>query len=84
MILVLNCLSFMIIAGSYLWMYLTAKSTHQAVQRDSRTSDSAMAFRMTLLVATDAACWFPIILLGLLSLAGFTMPSDVRLFHVTY
>ncbi|XP_065211228.1 G-protein coupled receptor GRL101-like [Planococcus citri] len=75
--LFLNFLSFMIIAGSYLWMYLAARNTHRAVQRESRTSDSAMAFRMTLLVATDAACWFPIILLGLLSLAGFTVPPQV-------
>lgn len=74
---VLNFLSFTIIAGSYLWMYLVARNTHRAVQRESHTSESAMAFRMTLLVATDAACWFPIIALGIWSLAGFTVPPQV-------
>lgn len=75
---VLNFLSFTVIAGSYLWMYLVARNTHRAVKRESRTSESAMAFRMTLLVATDAACWIPIILLGFWSLAGFTVPSQVK------
>jgi hypothetical protein len=35
-----------------------------------------MAFRMTLLVATDAACWIPIIILGFWSLAGYTVPPQ--------
>ncbi|KAK7591075.1 hypothetical protein V9T40_002688 [Parthenolecanium corni] len=75
--LFLNFFSFTIIAGSYLWMYFVARNTQRAVQRESHTSESSMAFRMTLLVATDAACWIPIIILGFLSLAGFTMPPQV-------
>lgn len=86
---VLNFFSFTIIAGSYLWMYFVARNTQRAVQRESHTSESSMAFRMTLLVATDAACWIPIIILGFLSLAGFTMPPQVSYrnleeFHNSY
>ena len=44
----------------------------------------AMAWRMTLLVATDAACWVPIIILGLASLAGFTVPPEVFRFLKNY
>lgn len=36
-----------------------------------------MARKMTLIVVTDAACWLPIILLGLLSLAGVIIPPQV-------
>nr|CAD7601553.1 unnamed protein product [Timema genevievae] len=74
---VLNLASFTIIAMGYLWMYVVARTTQQAVKKEQRSSDSAMARRMTLIVATDAACWMPIILLGVLSLWGFTVPPQV-------
>lgn len=75
---VLNMISFGIIAAGYLWMFVAARSTQLAVGRAARRStESAMAWRMTLLVATDAACWVPIIGLGLASLAGFTAPPQV-------
>ncbi|KAG8255521.1 hypothetical protein J6590_090551 [Homalodisca vitripennis] len=71
-------LSFGIIAVGYLWMFVAARSTQLAVTRTARRStESAMAWRMSLLVATDAACWVPIIVLGLASLAGFTVPPQV-------
>ncbi|XKL63724.1 hypothetical protein PGB90_006088 [Kerria lacca] len=75
--LFLNFLSFTIIAASYLWMYYAARNTHRAVLRKHSSSESSMAFRMTLLVATDAACWIPIIILGVWSLAGFKVPPQV-------
>lgn len=75
---VLNLASFSIIALGYLWMYVVARTTQQAVQKEQKTSDSTtMARRMTLIVATDAACWMPIILLGILSLGGITVPPQV-------
>ncbi|KAG8275822.1 hypothetical protein J6590_078377 [Homalodisca vitripennis] len=74
--LFLNLLSFSVIAASYLWMFVAARTTQQAVSRDRRTNEAAMAWRMSLLVATDAACWVPIIGLGLYSLAGFTVPPQ--------
>lgn len=56
-----------------------ARTTQQAVQKEQRASDNAMARRMTLIVATDAACWMPIILLGALSLGGITVPPQVNM-----
>jgi len=76
---VLNLISFSIIALGYLWMYVVARTTQQAVQKEQRPSDNAMARRMTLIVATDAACWMPIILLGVLSLGGITVPPQVKI-----
>ncbi|CAH1397967.1 unnamed protein product [Nezara viridula] len=58
-------------------MFLVARTTQHAVNKDRRASESSMAWRMTLLVATDAACWVPIIILGVVSLAGFTVPPQV-------
>jgi hypothetical protein len=84
---VLNLISFSIIALGYLWMYVVARTTQQAVQKEQRPSDNAMARRMTLIVATDAACWMPIILLGVLSLGGITVPPQVNiilLFFITF
>lgn len=80
-ILVVNLGSLLLISGSYLWMFFVAKTTHRATEtliRHRSLSESAMAWRMSLLVATDAACWVPIIGLGLWSLAGFTVHPKVK------
>lgn len=79
---VVNLGSLMLISGSYLCMFFVAKTTHRATEtliRHQYLSESAMAWRMSLLVATDAACWVPIIGLGLWSLAGFTVHPQVKL-----
>lgn len=79
---VVNLGSLILISGSYLWMFIVAKTTHRATEtliRHRSLSESAMAWRMSLLVATDAACWVPIIGLGLWSLAGFTVHPQVKL-----
>lgn len=84
--LVLNSLSFTVIAVSYALMYVAARDTHSAARpstgggvhgADARASEGAMATRMTLIVATDAACWLPIIVLGVLSLCGIAVPRKV-------
>lgn len=62
-------------------MFIVAKMTHRATEtliQHRSLSESAMAWRMSLLVATDAACWVPIIGLGLWSLAGFTVHPQVK------
>lgn len=81
-VLVVNLGSLLLISGSYLWMFFVAKMTHRATEtliRHRSLSESAMAWRMSLLVATDAACWVPIIGLGLWSLAGFTVHPQVKI-----
>ncbi|KAL0278339.1 UNVERIFIED_CONTAM: hypothetical protein PYX00_000182 [Menopon gallinae] len=76
----LNLVSFSVIAVGYLWMYGVAKTTRLAVtgrQAETKRAEAAMARRMTLIVVTDAACWVPIIFLGIISLCGVTVPSQV-------
>ncbi|XP_045121392.1 G-protein coupled receptor GRL101-like [Portunus trituberculatus] len=75
--LALNLASFSVIAVSYWRMYLAARTSRAAVRNDFQRRESIMARKMTLIVVTDAACWLPIILLGVVSLAGVTIPPQV-------
>ncbi|XP_043203407.1 G-protein coupled receptor GRL101-like [Amphibalanus amphitrite] len=81
--LVLNLISFGVIALGYTCMFVAAKRTQAAVpalrrrSKRSTRSDGAMARRMTLIVATDAACWLPIIALGIASLCGVRVPPQI-------
>ncbi|XP_047106364.1 G-protein coupled receptor GRL101-like [Schistocerca piceifrons] len=76
--LFLNLASFSVIAVGYTSMFVIARTTQQAAQMNQKTAESAViARRMTLIVAADAACWMPIICLGILSLAGMTVPPQV-------
>nr|XP_027208488.1 G-protein coupled receptor GRL101-like [Penaeus vannamei] len=75
--LVLNFLSFSVIAASYWGMYRAARTSSAAVRNDHQRRESNMAKRMTAIVVTDAACWMPIILLGIVSLAGVRIPPQV-------
>ncbi|XP_069961184.1 G-protein coupled receptor GRL101-like [Cherax quadricarinatus] len=77
--LVLNLVSFGVIAVSYVLMYMEATDTHTAARKGTEPGggDGGMAKRMTLIVATDAACWLPIIFLGIASLSGVTVPPRV-------
>ncbi|XP_037074744.1 G-protein coupled receptor GRL101-like [Pollicipes pollicipes] len=81
--LILNLFSFGVIALGYACMFVAAKRTQAAVpalrrrsQRHTR-QDGAMARRMSIIVATDAACWLPIITLGIVSLCGVSVPPQV-------
>lgn len=77
--LVLNFISFLVIFFSYLRMFFVAKQTRSAVRKMQDKNDSAMARRMTMIVATDFFCWVPIILLGFASLGGADVPTEVCL-----
>ena len=75
--LVLNLVSFVIIAISYMWMFVVARETRMAARGPEIRNDHAMARRMLLIVLTDFFCWVPIILLGFASLGGATIPPQV-------
>ncbi|CAL1535733.1 unnamed protein product [Lymnaea stagnalis] len=75
--ILLNLLSFVLIASSYLWMFSVAKKTRSAVRTAESKNDNAMARRMTLIVMTDFCCWVPIIVLGFVSLAGARADDQV-------
>lgn len=75
--LAVNLLSFLIIFISYLWMFIVAKKTRNAVRTAETKTDSAMAKRITLIVLTDFFCWIPIIIMGIASLCGQRIPPEV-------
>jgi len=76
--IVLNAVSFVVIALSYACMFRVARKTHRQVARTTEVNnDRAMARRMTLIVLTDFCCWVPIVLLGFASLGGATIPPQV-------
>ena len=50
---------------------------YTATMKARSSASAAMGRRMTLIVATDAACWLPIIALGVASLCGVEVPAKV-------
>ncbi|XP_064652954.1 G-protein coupled receptor GRL101-like [Lineus longissimus] len=77
----LNLISFVIIFVSYLWMFIVARRTQNAVRTAEMKRDikkeRAMAKRMTLIVMTDFFCWVPICILGIVSLCGTRIPQQI-------
>ena len=77
--LALNMAFFLTILISYIWMFIVARQTRSAARStySETKGDRAMARRMTLIILTDFCCWVPIILLGIASLGGATVPPQV-------
>lgn len=82
--LVLNLISFTLICGSYLWMFIVARKTQKAAKSNGRrfvTTETKvqnrMARRMMFIVMTDFCCWMPIIGLGIVSLFGVRIPPQI-------
>ncbi|XP_053375484.1 G-protein coupled receptor GRL101-like [Mercenaria mercenaria] len=74
-----NMFTFILIAVGQLLIYAEIKK--QASLRKSlnstRTNDLKVARNLLLLVTTDFMCWFPIGMMGVLALAGHTIPGEV-------
>uniref|UniRef100_H2XK45 G-protein coupled receptors family 1 profile domain-containing protein n=1 Tax=Ciona intestinalis TaxID=7719 RepID=H2XK45_CIOIN len=70
-LLSLDICAFMVVVGSYLWMYAIVRSGVM----DSRKTDARVAKRMAVLVFTDFACFFPICFFSLFALAGLPLLS---------
>lgn len=77
--LILNFFSFFFIAIAYVWMFIAAKRTRSALKSADIRLSSTMAKRIMLIVMTDFWCWMPIIALGVISLNGIDIPSQVIL-----
>ena len=68
--IVLNGLSFLFILVCYLVMYRTITKTASAVRSTRMNQDSTIAKRMMFIILTDFFCWFPVIIVSILSLTG--------------
>eukprot|EP00057_Strongylocentrotus_purpuratus_P024487 XP_011678961.1 PREDICTED: G-protein coupled receptor GRL101-like [Strongylocentrotus purpuratus] len=73
-----NFVAFLVTLLCYLAMYIRYQQSKQMLaqtgkgSRDDKrlTEDIKLAWKMSLIVGTDLICWFPIIVMGLLSAAG--------------
>ena len=73
-----NLVAFLTMLICYSAIYYIAKSSSSQVGRvsDARMKEIQLAMRMAFLVLTDACCWMPIIIIGILSLTNtVTIPG---------
>eukprot|EP00057_Strongylocentrotus_purpuratus_P029628 XP_011684102.1 PREDICTED: relaxin receptor 2-like [Strongylocentrotus purpuratus] len=67
----LNLVSFAFILVCYILIFIKASRSSAKVRNSqSNKQETKLAFRMALLVATDLACWMPVIIMGILSQTG--------------
>ena len=83
--LVINFVSFTTILVSYCVMFNVARKTQKAAMRSQKSNggSDSMARRMSVIVFTDFLCWMPIIMLGVASLAGASVPPAVRMYNIS-
>ena len=65
-----NFASFMFIFFAYLVIFISRKKTSHASGLQNTDDGTALAKRLFSIILTDFCCWMPIILFGILSLAG--------------
>ncbi|XP_033106141.1 G-protein coupled receptor GRL101-like [Anneissia japonica] len=84
--LAFNLFGFVVIASSYISMYISVKRTASRANRSQvRSEEIKMATKMAMIVLTDFCCWFPIILMGIGSEAGVWMlPDDIYAWSATF
>ena len=66
----LNGVLFTFILLAYLFMYRTVTKASNAVRSTRMNQHSTIAIRMILIILTDFLCWFPVIIIGILSFTG--------------
>ena len=66
----LNGFSFLYIIVAYFLMYRTIITAGSAVRSTRMNQDSTIAKRMMFIILTDFFCWFPVIIVSVLSLTG--------------
>ncbi|XP_038053125.1 uncharacterized protein LOC119725675 [Patiria miniata] len=73
-----NVICFILILICYTGIYLTARRTSRKIRSSMKSQEMKMAGRMFLILFTDFLCWMPVIIMGILSLAGvLVIPSVV-------
>ncbi|XP_033117159.1 G-protein coupled receptor GRL101-like [Anneissia japonica] len=81
-----NLFGFVVIAVSYISIYISVKRTASRVNRSQRRAEEVkMATKMAMIVLTDFFCWFPIILMGIGSEVGaWKLPADIYAWSATF
>ncbi|XP_072037196.1 G-protein coupled receptor GRL101-like [Amphiura filiformis] len=84
--LVLNLVCFAIICVCYIAIFVTVKLSGKKVGREEKVQeDIKMAAKMAAVVGTDFLCWFPVIIMGILSQTGaVVIPLDAYVWSVVF
>ena len=60
----INLLALILIAICYVSIYIVSSRSGRSFAKRTRNSEMALARKLTMVVVTDFACWFPIIVMG--------------------
>ena len=73
----INGTALVTILALYMRMFQAVKRTQGAARSTTMKADLSLARKMTIIVGTDALCWFPVIGLGIYCLMGNTVELQV-------
>ncbi|XP_072046981.1 G-protein coupled receptor GRL101-like [Amphiura filiformis] len=81
-----NLLCFLFMLICYIVIFVTIKdSRRSAGRKETLNEEIRMAMKMAAVVGTDFACWFPVIMMGLLSQTGLAViPLDAYVWSVVF
>lgn len=85
--IVLNLLCFLIVFLCYAAIFFSVKNSEgkKCTRPQAKKEEIKMAMKMSLIVWTDLCCWFPIILMGILSQSGVVeIPVEVYAWTVVF
>ncbi|XP_072040799.1 G-protein coupled receptor GRL101-like [Amphiura filiformis] len=82
----LNLVCFMAILMCYIFILISAlRSGKQAGRKESTKYEIKLAVKMAAIVGTDFLCWFPVIMMGILSQTGaVVIPLDAYVWSVVF
>lgn len=66
----INSLAFGFISYAYISMFITISRSKLGLRSSQQQQDRTIAKRFAFIVATDMACWVPIIIIKILAVAG--------------
>ena len=84
--LVLNLFCFTVILLCYIGIFISVKISRKRVGRKpDLNADIKLAIKMAAVIGTDFLCWFPVIIMGILSQTGLVViPLDAYVWSVVF
>ncbi|XP_054718212.1 relaxin receptor 1-like [Uloborus diversus] len=73
----INTVAFGFVSYAYIAMFLTISRSRLGLRSSQQQLDRTLAKRFAFIVATDMACWLPIILIKICAVSGIKIPSEL-------
>ncbi|XP_072014535.1 G-protein coupled receptor GRL101-like [Amphiura filiformis] len=81
----LNLICFLAILVCYIFILISARRSSEMAGRKENKDEIKMAVKMAAIVGTDFICWFPVIVMGILSQTGaVVIPLDAYVWSVVF